>query len=111
MDRSSDQRWHENAHELSEDMTEREQIKKPKWMENALVPQVFSYFALDRLKVRENIAMSNDDALWLSGCSGGKHDLQRIFAAQRNQRRRSSFFGIGQRREALKVKSLSIGAF
>ncbi len=76
------QRRNPQAHELPEDMAERQRVQKAQRMHEALVRQIFLHLALDGFKACDDVAMSMDDALGLGGGSGGKQNLQRSVRPQ-----------------------------
>ena len=51
------QRRRPHAHELPEDVAQRQAVQKPQWMRPPLVLQVFGDLGLNGLQARENIAM------------------------------------------------------
>ena len=75
------------AHELAEDVAERERVEKMKWVEDALVLQVLLDLGLDGVEAREHVAMGVDDTFRLRGCAGGEEDLKRRVEGQVGLRR------------------------
>jgi hypothetical protein len=56
------EQWrHEHAHELSEDMTERQQIEKTYGMKQTLPFQMAIDFSLERCQICNEITVSNDN--------------------------------------------------
>ena len=64
------------SHELTEDVTERHAVQEAQGMDPALVLEVLCHLVFDGLQADENVAMGDDDSLWLGGGAGGEDDLE-----------------------------------
>src|SRR6185369_1220929 len=69
---------HKYRHELSENMTERNKIKKAKRMDQTSPFQIWFDFLLKRDEVCEKIAMCDHNTFWFSGCARGEHNFDGI---------------------------------
>jgi len=90
------QRRYPDSHELAEDMAERNQIEKPERVDEPFPFEIGLYGGLERLEIRKDISVRDDDALWLGRRPGGENDLRDGLTIQ--WRRRIAFRGVAQRR-------------
>src|ERR1700733_4460917 len=65
------------AHELPEDVTERQTVQKPQWVHPSFVLQVLRNLVLDGLQARKYIAVGEDNSLRLRCRAGCKDNLKR----------------------------------
>ena len=72
----------EDAEELAEDVAERQQVQEAQRMEDALVLEIFADLAFERLEVRQDVAVRDDDAAWLGRGAGGEDNLDDVVARQ-----------------------------
>ncbi len=68
----------EGRHGLSEQVAERQQIQEADGRERAHVFAVFFDALVDRLQVREDVAMRDGDAFRVAGGAGGEEDLGHV---------------------------------
>src|ERR1700729_4135448 len=72
------QEWrYPEAHELPEDVTERQCVKKSQGMDPSLILKIFFYLVFHGLQAREHIAVGKDNSLRLRGGAGRENDLNR----------------------------------
>src|SRR5580700_95259 len=76
--RAAHQLGKEDSQKLSEDMTERQQIQETNWMHPSFILEIFSDLDFQRRNICADIAMRDDDSLWLSSGAGGEYDFQRV---------------------------------
>src|ERR1017187_6464733 len=67
-----------DSQELSEHVTQGQQVQKPQRMKDAFILQVLANLPLQRFQVGENVAMSDDHASRLGGGSGSEYDLHDV---------------------------------
>jgi hypothetical protein len=79
----------EDTEELPEDMTQRQQVQEADRMNHSFVLQIFLNLALERLEVRQDVAMRNHHAFGFRRRSGSKNDLDRVVTPELG-------FGIGR---------------
>ena len=68
----------ENSEKLSEHVAEREQVQKTDWMREAFILQILLDVRLQRLDVRQDVAVRDNDSLGLGGCSRGEYDFKGV---------------------------------
>ena len=89
VDLGGEQGWHPEAHELAEDVRERQGVEEAERVEGALVAAVFGDLALDGVERGEHVAVGVDDAFRLRRGAGGEDDLERRAAVEAGRRARS----------------------
>ena len=73
------QEWrHQNSHELTEDVAQRNQVQKPHRVKPAFPAQVLLDFLFERCQVREQVTMRQANAPRFGSGSGSKNDLDKI---------------------------------
>ena len=81
-DRGTHQRRNEDPEELAEDVAQRKQIHEAQGMKETLVFQIGLNSALERLEIRENVAVREDHAAGLGGRTGSEHNLGDVIPSQ-----------------------------
>ena len=71
-----EQRRHPEAHELAEDVAERQGVEEAQRMHPALILEIFCDLVFDGLQAGEDVAMGVDDAFGLGGGARGEDDLE-----------------------------------
>ena len=87
------QRRHPQAHELAENVAQRQGMQEAQRMKPAFVTQIFFYLAIKNFDAGQNVAVGVDDPFRGRCGSGSKENLQRCLGAQRRvrlQHRRSA---------------------
>ena len=77
----------ENSEKLAEDVAQRQEIEKAQRMKDAFVAAVAREFFFDRSKIREKIAVREDDAARLRRGAGREDDFDWVGAPDRGRRR------------------------
>jgi hypothetical protein len=103
------QRRNPQAHELPEDMAERQRVQKAQRMHQALVAQILLHLALDGLEAGEDVAMGVHDALGLGRGARGEENLQRRLGAKARLLQRCAGRRLRQRGEIFQHKEGKLG--
>ena len=84
---SAPQKWRQiHSQKLSEDMAQRQEVKKTQRVYEAFVFQIRRDLRLEWRDIAENIAVGDHHTFWFSGGARGKNNLHCVFGAD--------FFGI-----------------
>src|SRR5262252_9218041 len=98
---ASQQRRQEHAQKLAKDVAEGQQIQKAQGMHEALILQIPLHLALEWGSVRQNVSMSDHDALRCSRRARGEYNLEDVAGMENDGRN----FVSGSRRQFLKDQS------
>src|SRR5205085_4281800 len=91
VDFAAEELRHEDAHELAEDMTERQQIEKANRVKRSLPLTILVNLALKRTEVRQQIALRDDDAFRLGGRPRCEDDFGDVVFGNVSARERRRF--------------------
>src|SRR5713101_8917825 len=69
---------HEDTHELPEYVTERKQVQKSYWVNNAFVFEVLLNLRFERVDVGEHVSMGEAHAFRLGGSARSENDLGKV---------------------------------